>query len=277
MQDNIWENNLEYSKHFIPYTVCPDTKYIESIERLRRAMDEVSFNQEYLCLFLEDNYAFFPEKLIVPCIDDELGQHYELKSKGTVYMGIDWAKKDASTAVIVGEHFNKDQLFIVRRIELFGKMPYEAQLKHIVKICADLEVEKIFCDQTGVGEKLYEDLVSQSGVTVEGIMFTLPVKEKLITQLRILFESESIRIPRNEELIKQLRSLERSYTDTGHIRFKHVGDYHDDLCWGLAMAVAAVKTIQNEVDFKLGSTRETEQMWDKDEKENMAKIRSLFL
>uniref|UniRef100_A0A6M3KBV8 Putative terminase n=1 Tax=viral metagenome TaxID=1070528 RepID=A0A6M3KBV8_9ZZZZ len=274
---NIWANEKEYSKHLIPYTACPDPVYIKRIEDMRLTMDELSFAQEYCCEFREDAYAYFPEKIIAPCIDNELGQYFNIKQRqGSVHMGIDWAKKEDSTAVVVGEHISKDKLFVVRRIELYKKIPYEKQLNQIYEICRELEVEKIFCDQTGVGEKLYEDLVNNSGVLVEGINFTLPTKELLITNLRIMFEGESIRIPRHKQLIKQLRSLERTYTEQGHVRFRHVSNEHDDAIWGLAMAASEFKRKDRDFIYKLGAKRESQQLYDKDENENMAKIRKLF-
>jgi len=228
---DIWANNKEYSKHLIPYTSCPDPMYIKRIEDMRATMDELSFAQEYQCQFREDAYAYFPEKILAPCVDDELGQYFTIKRQGAIHMGIDWAKKEDSTAVVVGEHIDNEKLFVVRRIEFYKRIPYEQQLSHIYEICRELEVEKIFCDQTGVGEKLYEDLVNNSGVHVEGINFTIATKELLITKLRQIFESEAIRIPRNKLLMTQLRSLERTYTEQGHVRFRHVSNEHDDAVW----------------------------------------------
>ena len=228
------------------------------------------------CKFLEDTLAFFPDSLISPCIDNRLGQSFELHPKGSVFMGIDWAKKYDSTAVIVGEMRSDPMHLTIKRVETYTKIPYQAQLEHIYLICRELEVEKIFCDSTGVGEKLYEDLVNKSGASVDGITFSLPQKELLITNLRILFESEFITIPRHDMLISQLRSLERSYTPTGNVRFKHVGNAHDDLAWALALCAYECRGQDTELTYKYGGEREAHTLFEEEEHESMAQTRRLF-
>ena len=239
-------------------------------------MDTISFGQEYECKFHEDALAFFPEKLLTPCVDPDLLQSFDIKPQGTIFMGIDWAKKHDSTAVIVGEYRTDDKFLTIKRVESYHGMPYEIQLSHVFDICKELQVEKIFCDQTGPGEKLFEDLENRSGCMVEGITFTIPVKELLITNLRILFENERISIPKHADLISQLRSLERSYTEAGNVRFKHVGNAHDDLVWGLALCAHDCKTHDREAGFAMGKESIVHSLYTREENEEMAQFKLLF-
>jgi phage FluMu gp28-like protein len=272
----IWDKDTTYSKHRIPYTECPDEMYQRRILQFKKTMDSISFGQEFECNFHEDALAFFPEKILTPCKDENLQQHYELSPKGTVYLGIDWAKKHDSTAVIVGEHFHDGNRLVIKRIEEYKGMPYEAQLKRVFEICHYMKVDKIFCDSTGVGEKLFEDLTNRSGAFVEGLVFTINLKEFLISNLRILFENERISIPNNATLISQLRSLERSFTPAGNIRFEHVGGTHDDLVWALALCAYECRTHDVEIAYKIGKKSVADGLYTKEEHENMAKVGKLF-
>ena len=247
---DVWENNPAYTKHLIDWEACPDEKYKKFVSDMRNNMDELSFLQEYGCSFTEDLLSFFPYNLILQCVNPDLEDVESLRTRNSVYMGVDFAEKRDSTAVVVAERTSNDNIYI-RLIKTYEKIPYAAQLEDIFYLCEQMSVGKVNCDGTGVGVKLTEDLQARLGDgMVTGVHFNPTSKECMMKTLRVLLESERIVLPKNDIMINQLRSLERSYTEQGTVRFKHVGQAHDDVAWALALCVKDCASQNIEIAYK---------------------------
>jgi phage FluMu gp28-like protein len=90
--------------------------------------------------------------------------------------------------------------------------------------------------------------------------------------LRMLLESERIILPKNDVMINQLRSLERSYTEQGTVRFKHVGQAHDDVAWALALCVKDCTNQNIEIAYKAMSDIDSISHLDREERRELRNI-----
>lgn len=192
------------------------------------------FRQEYCCEFIDEEGSFFPYELIHPSIDTDLKDYNVADFRsGLYYAGYDPARQVDSGVFCVVEKTSAGQ-YIVRHIKAWLKVPYSEQIAHI-KTYSMAGIAKLKTDQTGVGQKIQEDLQGAMGSKAEGVTFTNAIKEKMIVNLRQLFQDGKIKIPNDPRLIHELHSLQRKQSDTV-IRYQHADGEHDDYVWALALA-----------------------------------------
>ena len=234
---DIWDTDNDYHKHRIDiYEAIKGGCPINVAKCRTLAGDDLSFRQEYCCEFVDESTSFFPYDLIKQCWDVDLedcGSPERFRTK-TIYAGYDPAKVvDSGVFTVVERTANK---VVLRHIKEWLGVPYSEQLRYIEAYCRGANITKLVTDQTGVGQKIQEDLQRSLGARAEGVTFTAPLKEKMITDLRVLFQDKNISIPYNLTLVNQLHSLARTVTESGTIRYKHEEGKHDDYVWSLAMA-----------------------------------------
>jgi hypothetical protein len=104
-----------------------------------------------------------------------------------------------------------------------------------------MQFEKLYVDQTGVGEPIQEELKNQDIPNTEGITFTTQTKETLLTNLKLAMEQNKLKLPYNRPLITQINQQQYEYTKTGHLTFSHPTGAHDDQLWALSLAVYAAQ------------------------------------
>ena len=226
----IWSEDDKFSHHEYPHTVCPDLV----IEDMRGTLDEVSFEQEYCCQFIDESQSFFPYDLILSCVDDNLINKTAYEGENPIYVGVDFGKLIDSTVIVALE--KGEALSRVLHIEEFQGTNFSEQLAFLEHIAIALKATRVSIDATGYGVPLLEQTQNKLGPVVEGVTFTNAVKERMITELRVAFEGRTIKIPRNQNLINQLHSLERTVSNIGTVRYRHEEGKHDDYVWALALA-----------------------------------------
>jgi hypothetical protein len=102
-----------------------------------------------------------------------------------------------------------------------------------------MQFEKLYVDQTGVGEPILEELRNQDIPNTEGITFTTQTKEALLTNLKLTMEQKRLKLPYNRNLIEQINQQQYEYTKNGHLTFSHPTGTHDDQLWALSLATYA--------------------------------------
>lgn len=157
------------------------------------------------------------------------------QSANPFYIGVDFAQKHDSTAIIVVE-FDGDA-YIVRHIEEIKGKGIEYVIPKIEALFNKFRPTGIYCDETGMGIPLTRELKNRLGSVVNGVTFTNQKKDAMIMNLWHLFNDGKIKIPPHEELKNQLLRMERLETPTGAP--KYTGKFEgkkDDLVWALALA-----------------------------------------
>ena len=203
--------------------------------------DEVTWQQEYCCIAVDEAGAFLPYELIASCYENCLLPLEKIKD--SFYVGFDVGrKKDLSEIFILEKLGSVDYT----RINITLKnMPYRDQKRVLYKYLAHPNFRRAAIDATGIGNQLAEDAQFDFGRhRVDAIMFTAKVKEELAYDLLQAFQDKTIRIPDDELLTNDLHSVKRIPTDTGVVKFdvdRSETDGHADRFWGLALAKFAGK------------------------------------
>jgi phage FluMu gp28-like protein len=219
----------------IPWTSCNIGKYREGVELIRKGMDELAFQEQYNCQFLDEATSFFPYEILIPCLDENMtGPRDEMNLK----FGIDFGRKINATVVTVVEF--KENYRYVRHLKEFTGTNFSTQLQYINDRIKEWKPNNVTVDDFGLGMRLFEELREKHGGMINPAHLDVNTKNAMINELRMLFEDKKIRIPRNDKLLQQLHALLRSMS--GGVPKWEPGkteDYgrHDDYVWSLCMAV----------------------------------------
>jgi phage FluMu gp28-like protein len=213
------------------------------IDDLKADMDEVSFRQNYMCEFVDDELAFFNYDLILSSIDTEMSDLSLpdiLKLRQQNYMmigGYDPGKiVDSGVFVILVKY--PDGINRCVHIKEFKKVDYTDQMAYIENCIRVLNLPRLFMDATGVGEVLREQLERRCGSVIVPIVYTNTVKEQLVTDLKIEMENHRIKFYDHPKLVDQFHGITRKITTAGNTQYSHDQSGHDDIVLAIANAVS---------------------------------------
>jgi hypothetical protein len=215
-----------------------DNPYIDKagIEEVKATTPERIFRQEYLAEILEDGAVFRGVKEAATAKRQEYPQHnYPSFPKHTYVMGVDLAKMNDYTVIMVVDATTREQCYLER----FNQISWEYQLKRIESVASLFNPFVINMDSTGVGDPIVEQAQRRMKQRVQGVHFSQPAKTQLIEGLMLAFDNKTIRICDEPILIKELQGLQATQLLTG-IRYEAAGSGHDDCVMALALAWDAV-------------------------------------
>jgi hypothetical protein len=194
------------------------------------------FSQEYEAEFLEDVAAVFRD------IDGKIkGELEEPQAGKKYYCGVDVAKYQDFTVIIV-----LDQSKHLCYFERFNRLNWDIQKIKIANVFKKYNAAG-FMDSTGVGDPIFEDLVSQLPYQIYSFKFTNESKMNLITSLQVAFEKGEVTFPRIPVLIDELGAFEYEMLSSGKFRYQAPEGYHDDCVISLALANWGVEHLITEV------------------------------
>jgi phage FluMu gp28-like protein len=223
----------------------------EFIEEMRRRTPSERFRREYLAEFVEDELAYFPTKLITQCQDSELVPITDDWTKqvkappGRYFLGVDFGKKQDYSAIAIIRWNTKDQYAELVGIVRFPlETPYASVIGYVKLICDKLQrVEKVFADQTGVGEYIVEEMKNAHirGV-IAGVALSLPRKQEILGYMKNLMEKQALALYYDADLFAEINVERFDLTKAGQIQFSHPEGTHDDRLWALALAAYSTRT-----------------------------------
>lgn len=145
-------------------------------------------------------------------------------------IGVDLARKLDFTALI-GMNASRQVTFIERFQDEWSE-----QKRRIVSKAFGLNA-RVVVDATGAGDVVLEDL-RNSGIQVEGFIFSNQTKTNLIQYLQTAFQQATISIPNDPQLIEELEAYELTYDeDTRRYKYGAPDGMHDDLVIALALSL----------------------------------------
>jgi len=107
-------------------------------------------------------------------------------------------------------------------------------------------VASVYCDITGVGDYIVEDMHKAGLTNVNGVLFTIQSKEEMATILREKMRAGEVKIPytpaktvQDIDLTAELNVEKYELMKTGHVKFSHPENGHDDVFWATALAIYA--------------------------------------
>lgn len=173
----------------------------------------------------------------------------ELYTGGLVYMGRDVARR-RDLAVIHAFELVGDVLWMRDRwVE--RNVTFRAQDDAFDAIWQQRRIASAWIDQTGMGEKVVEDLQAKYGSTrIVGQLLTGPNRLDLASAFRDRVENCSIRIPPIVALRTDYRAIKKEGSVGGAVRIVDDGDVHADEFWATALACRAADTPYQPFDYR---------------------------
>jgi phage FluMu gp28-like protein len=204
------------------------------------AGDEETFQQEYMCVPVDEATAWLPWDLITAVEHPDAGRP-ELYGGGDVYVGWDVARRRDLSVLWVDELVG--DVAWTREVVAMRGWSFADQERELARILGSYRVRRCRIDQTGMGEKVVEDAQLAHGTgRIEGVLFTGPVKQDLATIGKQAFEDRKARIPGTREIRESHHSVRRQMTTAGNPRFDadrtEIG--HADYFWAHMLALSAM-------------------------------------
>jgi phage FluMu gp28-like protein len=183
---------------------------------IRAGCDEITWQQEYLALFIGTNLQWIPPELFEACVSPEATDGPPALGTG-LYAGWDMGGGvggDLSLIAFLAKY--ADVLCCKGMIDLSGaQTPQQInQARAWVPL-----LSRLCIDKTGMGITTYQTLVGESPHIVEGIDFGNTVKEAMAVQTKTLMEKRMLRLPNSDRFRRSFAALRRTITPTGLSRF----------------------------------------------------------
>jgi len=245
----------------------------EILQEELAALDIMSFQQEYECVFVDSAQSYISLDLIyantpgmkendrVETLDegqgeivDDLEVHafktadevllgYDPAIHGDkLYLGYDVARyRDAAVVFLIGIMPNGKKRSVAN-IEMISK-PFEYQRDEIRKIMKRLPVIRGVIDQGGIGEDTTETLQREfTSAVLEGVKFNPAVKEELAMGVKEGLEKNEFMLQNDNKFHRQIHSIKRMATSGGNVRYdsERDEDGHADSFWAWALANYAI-------------------------------------
>jgi len=237
------------------------------------ALDKAAYDQNYECVFNDENMALLTHEVIAACEypEPQGGQiechvcsqdwtHEALEMlrgrRGPLGMGLDVGRTQDITVISVGEKLGG--VIFTRAILRISRMRLPEQLERLRPVLRLPCFGRLCGDATGLGLGLLEFAQEECGAyRAEAVQFASREKRTvdgvrqgdsaLVTELMALdllecFEARAVRIPSEERLRESLRKPERITSASG-VRVAATRDEagHADEFWSLALMVRALK------------------------------------
>lgn len=247
-------NNAMFSHHVLDIYEAVKQGCPHDIEILKSAIDDPDlWAQEYEVQFLDEATAFITYDMINEVEHDKSGIP-DIYERGQVFVGMDIGRR-RDLAVIWILELVGDVLW-TREVIPMLRASFSAQEQEIDRIWKQYHPMRLCMDQTGMGEKFVEDMQKKYSSSVEGVLFSAPVKLDLANTLRRKFEDKQIRIPIDKAIRDDIHSVKKITTSAGNIRFdaERSENSHADRFWSLALAIHAASNLSGPIEFEVAGT-----------------------
>ena len=201
-----------------------DNPYIDpaEIEAARQSLPELTFEQEYLAVFLEGQGAVF--RNVAACLTAPLDAKPEQHRGHEIVAGLDWAKQHDFTATSVGCATCKIELARDR----FNKIDFHYQWKRIEQFWTEWGVTSALVEVNSIGEPGFEAL-ERAGLPVVAFTTTATTKPPLIENLALIFERAEWQWQADAVWTAELEAYERKVSPlTGRSQYSAPDGMHDD-------------------------------------------------
>lgn len=249
----------------------PNTRQpIPPEEARRKSLDKAAYDQNYECVFADENMRLLTHELISAAerslitIDEQAWSGVSLarmfRAEGELYLGNDIGRTRDISVITVLERLGKTKR-VIGMLRMAG-MRLPDQQKQLDVLCRLPKFRSYEGDMTGLGTGLVEYLQEKFGMhRIRGVNFasteklsarilaegrkaeTARVTEIMAMDLLGDFEDRVIEIPADQELRDDLCKPEKITTPGGRVSIAAVRDEagHADHFWSLALAVRAAK------------------------------------
>lgn len=224
---------------------CP-----RNIDELRSALaDPDAWAQEYELQWLDEASNWLSYDLIASC-ESDLAGNPEGYGGGVCYLGGDIGRRRDLTVFTVMERVG--DVSVERETVRLHRANFATQDAELDRLFKTYRIARGCVDQTGMGEKFVEDAQRRHGSSVEGVLFSGPVKQDLAIRLKRRFEDKLLRIAPDRAKRDSLHSVKKIVTAAGSERFdaERTELGHADEFWAHALAELAGSSGAIEYDYR---------------------------
>lgn len=251
----IKDGQLNYSLHTVPVQKAVEQGLANKVEgktltkeerqnfleELRKdAGDELTWQEEFCCIAVDEATAFLTYEMINNCKDKNVFVPFnELQNLGDLYLGFDIARKKHLSVISIIEKIGNIKL-LRYQIEM-RNVKFREQKNTLYSFLKLKNLRRACIDKTGIGANLAEDAQLDFGKNkVEDVLFTNSSKEEMATLFHIAIEDKNFRIDENisQDVVEDWHSIEKITTAAGNVRLDAdgSGDRHADNFWATALA-----------------------------------------
>lgn len=199
----------------------------EQIDEIRQGMPQKSFQQEYLCEFLDSGISFFDGY-------SELFQKFTYDNNTTQYIGID-PSADGKDDFILTKINQKGQ---VKQYEITGSL----DAKYIK--CADIinatkNIKQVLVEVNGVGKPIHNEIkkLCKNKNIIKEWTTTNDTKIEILSALAVAIIKKELAFDiANTKLKEQFGTFTVKHLKSGKLQLMGIGSTHDDTILSLAFA-----------------------------------------
>lgn len=170
---------------------------------------------------------------ITACEHQDAGRS-ELYGGGLMIIGRDVARR-RDGQITWGFELVGDVMWLRDRREEVGRS-FAEEDAYFDSLFRERRVLQAGVDQTGMGEKVVEDLIARHGDRVVGFLLTGPTRLDLGLSVAMRFERGLIRVPPCPKIRADLLAIKKASSAGGGVRLVNEGDVHADRFWAAGIA-----------------------------------------
>lgn len=208
----------------------------DQADLIRSQMRQDSFNQEFMCQFLEGEGSVF--RHVRDVLYQPIGNDLNVLAGHVYVMGVDLAKHQDYTVIVVYDRQTNKQVYQDR----FHQLEWPFIRAKIRAASQRFNRALTVIDATGVGDPIVDDL-QRSGVPIKAVSFTNQTKKELIEKLSIAIEQHYIRILPEEQTLLEFDNFEYNYTKSGLVSYGARVGVNDDVVIAHALAVSELTPV----------------------------------
>lgn len=213
----------------------------EEIERTKRDIPEVSFKQEYLCIFLDNNDLVFFQGY------GNQFKKYPYKYEKT-WIGVDLSGNGTDETIVtkINERDEVEQIVVKGTLD----MKYQ-QIASIINNSRNLQMAYI--EVNGLGAPMFNEIrkLAKDKALLKEWVTTNSSKEQIITNLALRIAQNRISFNEADNGLRdQFGTFICRYTKSRKVQFEALSGHHDDRILSLAIALQA----KLDYDYKFTKT-----------------------
>ena len=204
------------------------------VERAREELPEMTFRQEYLAEFLQNEGAVF--RNIAANLTAPGGEDPSAHKGHRIVAGVDWAQKHDFTAISVLCATCRRELALDR----FNKIEWAFQRGRVKLLCGRWAVGQILAEENSIGSPNIEALRRDENLPVEAFQTTATSKPPLIQSLALALEKQEYAWLNVPVATAELEAYEsRVNANTGRVSYSAPEGMNDDTVIARALALNA--------------------------------------
>lgn len=235
------------------------------IDELRKdCRDDAIFNEEYMCIPVDETTAFIPYDLYFSCQSNNiLWNEIPNNIEGELYLGMDIGRTKDLTVIWIDQKLG--DLTYARRIIELEKMEFGKQREILYMLLRHPKLRRACIDASGLGRQLAEEAQTDFGqFKVEPIIFTNTIKEEMGMYLKNRMQDRRTILPDSEVVREDFHAIERSVTASGAIRLDadRSENGHSDRFWAKALCENASRNYASGTPVVIGSKKKKQSITD---------------